>query len=148
MAMGLGLGSAGAQINWLGTTNGNMSGTGTNWSGGTVPTATDIARWNAATYTTAPTANATMTLSQLLFGSSNGGVTFGSGSSTLTLNASSGTGIQLDSGSGAVSTGSAKFALGGDQVWLNNSANAFIVAGTITNASTSINRSLTAGRQW
>jgi len=132
-----------ATIEWTGTTSANMSGALTNW-GGTTPTATDIARWNAATYTNSPSANGNLTIGQLLFDAGNtAGVTFGAGTSTLTLNGVSGVGIQLNSGSGAVSTGSAKFSLGGDQTWLNNSANTFTVGGTITNASTSIPRTLT-----
>ncbi|MEY3898815.1 MAG: hypothetical protein RLZZ214_4337, partial [Verrucomicrobiota bacterium] len=128
---------------WSGNTSGNLSGTADNW-GGTVPTGTDVARWNAATYTNAPTANANMVIGELLFDAGNtAGVTFGAGVSTLTLNGISGTGIQLNNGTGAVSTGSAKFSLGADQTWLNNSANTFTVPGTITNGSNSIPRTLT-----
>ncbi len=128
---------------WSGATSGNMSGTPANW-GGTAPTGTDVARWNAATYTNAPTANANMSIGELLFDAGNtSGVTFGAGALTLTLNGISGVGIQLNSGSGAVSAGAAKFSLGGDQTWLNNSANTLTVGGTITDASSSIPRTLT-----
>jgi hypothetical protein len=50
-----------ATYDWSGATSGNMSGTAANW-GGTIPTGTDTASWNAATYTSAPTANANLTL--------------------------------------------------------------------------------------
>jgi fibronectin-binding autotransporter adhesin len=135
--------ASGLTTEWIGTTSGNMSGTATNWDSG-VPTSSDIARWSAASYTTAPSANANMTIGQLLFDAGNtNGVTFGAGTSTLTLNGISGVGIQLNSGSGAVNTSLTKFSLGADQTWLNNSANTFTVGGTITNASTTIARTLT-----
>jgi len=128
---------------WSGATNGNMTGTPANW-GGTVPTGADIARWNAATYTTPPTANGNMTIGQLLFDAGNtNGVTFGTGASTLTLNGISGTGIQMNSGSGAVSTGSAKFALGASQSWINNDNSLLTVTGTITNADNTTAKILT-----
>ena len=120
-----------------------MTGTPANW-GGTVPTATDVARWNAATYTTAPTANANMSIGELWFASGNtGGVTFGAGTGTLTLNGVSGVGIQMDSGSGAASTGSAMVALGASQTWLNNSASTLTVGNTISNADSSTAKTLT-----
>jgi hypothetical protein len=96
-----------ATFAWSGATNGNMSGTAANW-GGTVPGGTDVGRFNSASYTNAPTANADQTMGELLFDTSNtGGVTFGAGAFTLTLNGVSGVGLQLNSGSGAVNTGSA-----------------------------------------
>ena len=135
-----------ATCTWLGTTNTALSGTATNWGGG-IPGGTDTAAWLSATYANQASANADMTLGQMWFCATTGTVTFGSGTSTLTLNgvSSSGTniGIQLDAGGAAVTTGSAKFALGADQTWLNNSANAFTVPGTITNSSNSIARTLT-----
>ncbi len=119
-------------FDWSGATSGNMSGTTANW-GGTVPTGTDVARFNSSLYTNAPTANANLTLGELLFDAGNtAGVTFGSGSSTLTLNGIAGVGLQLNSGSGAVSTGSAKFALAASQSWQNDSSSALTVGGTIT----------------
>ena len=131
----LGLGAAQATTySWTGTTNGNMSGTTANW-GGTVPTAADIAQWNSASYTNAPTVNADMTLGELFFTALNtGGTTFGSGTSILTLNGVGGIGIQLDSGSGAVNTSNANFKIGASQSWINNSASTLTVGGTITNS--------------
>jgi autotransporter-associated beta strand protein len=118
--------------------SGNLTGNATNWSpapSGNLTT-TDIAQWGNVTYTVAPTANANWTVGELHFaGIQTGGVTFGSGANTITLSAnatgSTGIGIQMDSGSGAVSTGSAKFALGAAQSWINNSASALTVGGTI-----------------
>jgi autotransporter-associated beta strand protein len=110
-----------------------MSGTPANW-GGTTPTGTDTARWNAASYTNAPSANANMPIGQLLFDAGNtAGVTFGTGANTLTLNGlgSPLVGIDMVSGSGAVNTGSAKFALGASQIWQNNSSSLLSGAGTI-----------------
>ncbi len=134
-----------ATYDWTGATDGNMTGTPANW-GGTEPAGADTAQWNAASYTNAPTANGNMTIGELLFTASNtGNVTFGAGTGTLTLNGIGGIGIQLDSGSGAVSTGGAKFALGGDQSWINDSANTLTVAGTITNSGNTTAYTLTAG---
>ena len=116
---------------WNGTTSGNMSGTASNWNSA-VPTGTDIAYFNLASYTPAPTANANMSFGELWFGANSGALTFSTGANTLTLNGTSGIGIQMDNGSGAVSTGSAKFALGAAQSWINNSAsNTLTVGGTI-----------------
>jgi len=131
---------------WTGTTNNNLSGTSTNWSPSLTSLLTnDILRWNSASYTGAsPTANADMSFGQLLFDVGNtNGVTFGTGASTLTLNGISGTGIQMNSGSGAVSTGSAKFALGASQSWINNDDSLLTVTGTITNADNLTAKTLT-----
>ena len=118
---------------WSGASSVNMSGTPANW-GGTVPTTTNYARWNAATYVNAPSANANMTIGQLLFDAGNtGGVTFGAGAATLTLNGLAGTGLQMNSGSGAVNTGGAKFALGADQSWMNADNSLLTIGGPITN---------------
>lgn len=122
-----------AVYDWSGTASGDMSGTPANW-GGTVPGAGDIARWNAASYTNAPTANAPLTIGQLLFDAGNtGGVLFDAGSGALTLNAVGGTGIQVNSGSGAIDTGGATFALGAAQSWTNDSASTLTLNGTIAN---------------
>lgn len=130
---------------WTGATSADLTVSG-NWGTGTVPTGADIAQWNAASYTTAPNALSNLTIGQMLFGGSNtAGVTFGSGASTITLNGVSGTGIQMNSGSGAVSTGSAKFALGASQTWTNNSANNLTIAGTITNSGNTTPMVLTIG---
>jgi len=132
-----------ATYDWSGATSGNMSGTAANW-GGTIPTGTDTASWNAASYTNAPTANANLTIGQLLFDAGNtGNLTFGSGNSTLTLNGISGTGIQMNSGSGAVSTGSARFAIGASQTWINNDNSLLTVVGAITNADNTTAKILT-----
>jgi len=132
---------------WTGTTNGNMSGDATNWGSLGIPGSGDVAWWNTATYTNAPTASAAMDLGKMLFDTSSGSLTFGSGASTLTLHGiSDGTtniGIQLNAGSGTVSTGSAKFAIAASQTWLNNSANPFTVNGTITNTANSTPYTLT-----
>jgi len=108
-----------------------------NWSSGTVPTATDVARWNAATYTRTPTAGV-MTIGELLFGSGNtNGVTFNTGGSVITLNGISGVGIQVDAGSGAVNTANAGFTLGASQSWINNSSSLLSGTGAIaTNGNT------------
>ncbi|MEI6491959.1 MAG: autotransporter-associated beta strand repeat-containing protein, partial [Verrucomicrobiota bacterium] len=66
---------------------------------------------------------------------------------TLSANAtgSTGVGIQMDSGSGAVTTNGTKFAIGGNQSWTNNSTNALTVGGTITNSGNSTAYTLTVG---
>ncbi len=135
---------------WFGATNADFSGTTTNWSLGAIPGINDIARWNAAIYTNAPTANANWTVGELLFDAGNtSGVSFDVGVATITLSGnatgSTGIGIQMNSGSGAVSTGSAKFALGGSQSWTNNSSNTLTVGGAITNSGNTTAFALTAG---
>jgi len=127
-----------ATVTWSGSTSANISGVGTNWIGGAAPGSGDIAEWNSATYTNSPNANANITIGELWFASGNtGGVTFGTGANTITLNgvltSGSNIGIQMDNGSGAVNLGSAKFALGAAQNWTNNSANTLTVVGAITN---------------
>jgi autotransporter-associated beta strand protein len=121
---------------WTGATNNNLSGTSANWSPSLSSLGTgDVLRWNASAYTgTAPTANAAITFGELLFDAGNtNGITFGAGANALTLNGVSGTGILVNSGSGAVSTGSATFKLGAAQSWINNSSNTLTVGGGITN---------------
>ena len=134
-----------ATYTWSGATNTAMSGTAANW-GGTVPGSGDTALWNSATYTNQPNANADLVLGELYFGGNSGNVTFGSGTGILTLNGISTTGTNFGvelSGTGVVTTGSARFALGADQTWLNNSTGSFTVPGAITNSSASIARTLT-----
>jgi autotransporter-associated beta strand protein len=127
---------------WSGATNANMSGTAGNW-GGTVPGASDIAAWDATAYTNPPTANAAMTLGQLWFTANNTvGVTFGTGANTLTLNGISEIGLQIDSGSGSVGTGSAKFKIGASQSWVNNSASTLTIGGTIANSDNTTKKTL------
>ncbi len=131
---------------WSGTSSDDMSGTPANW-GGTEPGALDIARWDAATYTNVPSANANMDIGELLFTANNtNSLTFGPGSSTLTLFGVGGVGLQIDSGSGAVSTLATKFAIAGDQSWINNSLNPFTTGtGTITNTGNVTPFTLTIG---
>ena len=84
------------------------------------------------------------TIGELLFDSViTTGVAFTGGINTLTLNGVSGVGIQMNSGSGAVTTNGTKFKLGGSQTWLNNSANALTVNGTITNSANTTPYTLT-----
>ncbi|MEI6033869.1 MAG: autotransporter-associated beta strand repeat-containing protein [Verrucomicrobiae bacterium] len=127
---------------WSGTTSGNLTGNATNWGAGAVPTGADLAYFNLGSYSPVPTANGAMSFGGLWFGSASGAVTFGAGASTLTLVGP--VGIQVDSGSGAVSTGSAKFALGASQTWLNNSGSLLTVGGTITNSGNATAYTLTA----
>jgi autotransporter-associated beta strand protein len=112
--------------------NANMTLSGA-WDNG-VPASADTARWANATYTSSANVTANQAIGKLLFASTTGNVTFGTGASTLTLNGVGGIGIQVDSGSGTVITGGAKFALGASQEWITNSANATTVNGTITNS--------------
>ena len=124
------------QYDWTGATNGNITDT-TNWSSAPGFISTDVLRWNSASYGNATTANGSISVGELLFDAGNtGGITFGAGTGTLTLAGVSGIGIQVNSGSGAVSTGGARFALGGSQTWSNNSGNLLTVGGTITNSGT------------
>src|ERR1700676_4809251 len=130
--------SRAATFQWTGTTNGNLSGTATNYSPNGTPGSADIIEFNAATYTNPPTMNGTFTLGALWFaGGDTAGVTIG-GASALTLNAATvngnlNIGIEMDSGSGAVAV-NAPLILGAAQTWLNNSANTLTIGGSITNS--------------
>jgi len=136
--------NAASTYQWTGTTDGNLSGTTTDYSPNGTPGSADTIEFNAASYTNAPTANAAMGIGELWFAAGDtAGVTFGSGTGLLTLSGVSGEGIQIDSGSGAVNTGSAKFALAGNQSWTNNSANTLTVGGTITNTANTTPYTLT-----
>jgi fibronectin-binding autotransporter adhesin len=121
------------QVEWTGSTNSTWA-TGTNWTGGTAPGAANDALFNQSTYTVAPTLAAGNSALGLVFGSSNtNGITFGSGTSTLTLGSD---GISMASGSGAVSTGGAAIAIASSQNWANNSGNLLTIGGKITNGAT------------
>ena len=131
-----------ATYDWTGTTSTALTNP-LNWSTGVAPTSIDIARWNAASYSNRPSAPVatTMTIGQFLFDSGNtAGVSFLTGSGTNILNgiSSGGTniGIQMNSGSGAVSLGSARIRLGASQTWLNDSSSSLSFAQAIQSAST------------
>lgn len=113
---------------WTGGTSVTWA-TTTNWSGGIVPGSNsanaDIATFNSATYSFAPTAANSYFVGGLSFGSSNGGITITTGGGTSRLNVGSG-GIQVASGSGAVVIGSVAshgINLVANQNWTNNSSN-------------------------
>ncbi len=122
---------------WNGTVDGNLTGTADNWTpapGGAF-LSTDTLQWNLATYTNAPTANADFVIGRMLFDAGNtNGVTFGAGTGLLTLSGVSGNGILMSSGSGAVNTGGARFAIAASQAWTNNSGSLLTVGGNITNS--------------
>ncbi len=147
--LNLSLDSHAATYDWSGASSANMSGTPLNW-GGTTPAASDTARWNSSSYTNAPTANADMTIGQLLFGAGNtAGITFG-GTSTLTLNGISGVGLQMNSGTGAINIGTTttstpKFKIGASQSWNNNDNSLLSIWGTITNSGNTTPYVLTIG---
>jgi len=131
----LGITTAMAQTSgdWTGATSGNLS-TSTNWTPNATPSSTFTGNFNSANYTN--TANSTAaSFGKLYFGSGNtNGITFGSSNGILTLSGVSGVGIQMDSGSGAVSTGAARFTLAGNQTWQNDStSSSFTANGSITN---------------
>jgi autotransporter-associated beta strand protein len=111
-------------------------GTNTSWTPNTTPSATFTGNFNNATSTNAPSATANAAFGKLYIGSSSGALTFGSGSNTITLSGVStggvNMGIEVVSGAGAVSTGSARFALAANQTWSNNSTNALTVGGIIS----------------
>jgi len=111
-------------------------GTNTSWTPNTTPSATFTGNFNNATYTNAPSATANAAFGKLYIGSSSGALTFGSGSNTITLSGVStggvNMGIEVAAGAGAVSTGSARFALAANQTWSNNSTNALTVGGIIS----------------
>ena len=122
-------------------------GTNTSWTPNTTPSATFTGNFNNATYTNAPSATANAAFGKLYIGSSSGALTFGSGSNTITLSGVStggvNMGIEVAAGAGAVSTGSARFALAANQIWSNNSTNALTVGGNITNNASSTPVTLT-----
>lgn len=123
-------------INWAGTTNSDLSGTASNYTGGVAPTSLDTIRLNSSSYVNAPNANADLTVSQLNFASGNtAGVTFGSGTSAITLGGA--IGLNVVSASGSVNTGGAKLTVGtATQSWNNNSSqtNGLTIGGNVTNS--------------
>jgi autotransporter-associated beta strand protein len=120
---------------WTGGTAATWA-TGTNWLSGTIPGGTaanaDIATFNSSTYSFAPTAANNYFVGGLSFGASNtGSLTLTSGTSNNRLNVGS-SGIQMTSGSGAVSIGASGVATQGasivaNQNWTNNSSSLLTV---------------------
>jgi len=136
LALAFGISSALAQTSadWTGATSGNLS-VSTNWTPNTSPSSTFTGNFNSANYTNTANATANAAFGKLHFGSGNtGGITFETGTGILTLSGASGIGVELVSGSGAVNTGGARFTLGGNQTWLNNSGNGFTANGAIITA--------------
>jgi len=118
---------------WTGGTSATWA-TTTNWSGGTVSGSTaansDIATFNTASYSFAPTAASNYFLGGLSFGASNTGsltITTATGNNRLNVGSS---GIQMTSGSGAVIFGAASsqgINATSNQTWTNNSASLLTV---------------------
>jgi autotransporter-associated beta strand protein len=125
--------SAGAAtMDWSGTAGGNAWGTSSNWTGGTAPTSTDLARFDQTSYTNQPTVNST---------SSSQGLLIGDGTTTtaaLTVTAADAliigaSGITMFANAGtATLTGAGGIALGASQTWTNNSANLLTVSAPIS----------------
>lgn len=118
---------------WTGATSTSLSGVAGNYSPNGTPGGSDVIRFNAASYANQPNLNVSaMTLGGLLFDSGNtAGTNFVANTNTITLNGVGGFGIQMNAGSGTVSTNSTRFALGASQTWLNNSASGLTATGNI-----------------
>ena len=118
---------------WTGGTSVTWA-TGTNWSGGTAPGSTaanaDIVTFNSSAYSFAPTAVSNYFVGGLSFGASNtGSLTLTSATNNNRLNVGS-SGIQMTSGSGAVTFGAASsqgINVTSNQSWTNNSASLLTV---------------------
>jgi fibronectin-binding autotransporter adhesin len=103
--------------------------TAANW-GGTVPGGADVALFNLnSSYAGSPTLTASSTVGQV-YDTGSAAVTISG--SALTLNGVGGTGIQMDSGAGAL-TVSSVVNLGATQTWLNNSASLLTTSGGLNN---------------
>lgn len=119
---------------WTGGTSVTWA-TGTNWSGGTAPGSTaanaDIVTFNSSAYSFAPTAVSNYFVGGLSFGASNtGSLTLTSATGNNRLNVGS-SGIQMASGSGAVTFGAASsqgINVTSNQSWTNNSASLLTVS--------------------
>jgi len=118
--------TGGTSVTWA-TTN--------NWLNGFVAGSTsanaDIATFNSATYLFQPTAVNSYFLGGLVFGSSNGGTTIATGTGNNRLNIGS-SGIQMNSGTGAVNIGAPGVGTQGvnmaaNQSWANNSSSLLTV---------------------
>jgi len=99
-----------------------------NWSGSVVPGGTaansDLATFNSGTYSFAPTAANSYFIGGLVFGSANGGITMTTGTTNSRLNVGS-SGIQMNSGTGAVILGNAStqgINITANQTWSNDSS--------------------------
>jgi fibronectin-binding autotransporter adhesin len=107
-----------------------------NWSAGGPPSNTDVAEFNSSSYALQPSLTAAAIVGGLW---DTGSGTVGIGGSALTLNgatiANPSTGIEMDSGAGAM-TISASLALGGAQQWLNNSSSLLQVGAVATSGNT------------
>jgi fibronectin-binding autotransporter adhesin len=129
IALGLILGLLGQ---WAQAATYTWSNSGTAWSaasnwGGTTPSSTDIGQFASSSYTN-PTVDVSSSLGQL-YATGSGPLSIG-GANTLTLYGISGTGIQMDTGAGALSI-SAPVALNAAQFWTNNSASSMTVSGPV-----------------
>ena len=119
---------------WTGGTT-NTWATTSNWLNGVVAGSTsanaDIATFNSATYLFQPTAVNSYFLGGLVFDSSNGGTTITTGTGNNRLNIGS-SGIQMNSGTGAVNIGALGVGTQGvnmaaNQSWANNSSSLLTV---------------------
>ena len=128
------LGSLAAQAGtYVWNSAGTDFGTAANWTPSATFTSADLFQLSNSSYANAPTVSGDLSIGGLHFTAANtGGITFGTGANTLTLSGVSGNGIQIDSGSGAVNTGSAKFNLAASQTWLNNAASTLTVGGIVS----------------
>jgi len=106
-----------------------------NWSGSIVPGGTaansDLATFNSGTYSFAPTAANSYFIGGLVFGSASGGTTITTGTGNNRLNIGS-SGIQMNSGTGAMNIGAPGVGTQGvnmaaNQSWANNSSSLLTV---------------------
>ncbi len=119
-----------ASANWDGDTNPSWNNDG-NWSAANPNGTTQVATFNQATYLNQPNLNVNRSISSLVFGASNGGITLTANAGLgLTLNAA--VGILMNAGSGAT-TVAAPVTLAIPQTWRNQSANLLTISGTVNN---------------
>ncbi|MEI6081531.1 MAG: autotransporter-associated beta strand repeat-containing protein, partial [Verrucomicrobiota bacterium] len=105
--------------------------TGGNWSTGSAPVTTDIARFNQTSYLNQPTAGTT-TIAGLVFGDG----TTATAATTITITALTlGTsGINIFANAGAVTLTGGNINLNGTQIWSNNSSSTLTVASGVRTA--------------
>jgi fibronectin-binding autotransporter adhesin len=125
--------SAGAAIYSWNTTGGTAWNVGTNWSG-TVPGGADVGQFNYASYSFPPTLTAPATVGGI-WDAGSAAISISGSALTINgtnINGNAGTGIEMDSGAGAL-TISSSIVLGGAQTWVNNSGSLLSVSNNVAN---------------
>jgi autotransporter-associated beta strand protein len=132
--LGLTAGAHASSVEWVGSSS-NTFEVGANWQGGVVPTASQDALFNLASYTYQPTVSATDPVYGLIFGSSTAAVTLSNASGGSL--AVGGDGVQVASGAGAVAI-SAPISFTNIASIINNSSTGLTFTGALTAGATTV----------